>query len=79
MHARNHDRSVVADFWALLKVPSSGSGTWGVNVWFVTQQRKKHSEPETGTLINPSPVGERKPCFTDGHWILEPNGHCRST
>ena len=33
-----------------------------------TQQGKKHSEPETGTLINPSPVGERKPCFYDGHW-----------
>ena len=32
-----------------------------------TQQGKKHSEPETGTLINPSPVGERKPCFCDGH------------
>ena len=44
-----------------------------------TQQGKKHGEPETGTLINPSPVGERKPCFTDGHWLLEPNGHCRST
>ena len=28
-----------------------------------TQQGKKHSEPETGTLINPSPVGERKPWF----------------
>ena len=28
-----------------------------------TQQGKKHSEPETGTFINPSPVGERKPWF----------------
>ena len=28
-----------------------------------TQQGKKHSDPETGTLINPSPVGERKPWF----------------
>ena len=28
-----------------------------------TQQGKKQREPETGTLINPSPVGERKPWF----------------
>ena len=27
------------------------------------QQGKKQREPETGTLINPSPVGERKPWF----------------
>ena len=33
-------------------------------LWLITtQQGKKHSEPETGTLINPSPVGERKPWF----------------
>ena len=32
-----------------------------------TQQGKKHSEPETGTFLDPSPVGERKPCFDDGH------------
>ena len=28
-----------------------------------TQQGKKQREPGTGTLINPSPVGERKPWF----------------
>ena len=41
-------------------------GGGGYHVFLIqlkTQQGKKQREPETGTLINPSPVGERKPWF----------------
>ena len=65
---RTYPRAAPEPIWA--ETPKAFS-CWGIR----TQQGKKRSETETGTLINPSPVSERKPCFYHGQQILDPTSN----